>query len=198
MRYTRLKSGQKAPSFTMDDVEDRLINLADFKGKKVYLAFLRNTQCPLCNFHLYKITRICPDLRKDNLEVIVFYESKKTMFRNSTFYEDNVLKERKLIIISDPERKIYDLYGAEVDPNKATMEILKKNGRLADVEGASKIGITGNGQEEGTNAAAIPADFFLDEEGVIQYAHYGKDAGDHTDPKDIEEFARSGRVPELK
>jgi thioredoxin-dependent peroxiredoxin len=191
---TKLKITQKAPDFSTEDVLGNPINLSDLKGKRVFIAFLRNTNCPLCSLHVLKLSKIADKLKADGLEIIVFYESSKKMFTYSAFFKENVFADNKFSVISDPERKIYSLYGAEINAQKASLEAIKNAGRFAEVEEASRYGITGNGQEECTNPDAIPADFLIDENLIVQYAHYGNDAGDNIDLKLVEAFALTGKV----
>ncbi|MBC8112222.1 MAG: redoxin domain-containing protein [Verrucomicrobia bacterium] len=190
----KLKTGQIAPNFQMEDVLGKALELKQFKGKKIFMAFLRNTNCPLCNLHVFKLSKQAAHLKSLGLEILVFYESDKKMFKNSDFFKTNVLDEQKFSVISDPQRKIYNLFGAEISPEKSTMEVLKNAGRFAEVEEAAKLGITGTGVEAGTHADAIPADFLIDEDFIIQYAHYGNDAGDNINLKLVENFAQTGKV----
>lgn len=186
----KIKVGQLAPDFITEDVLGRKIQISHIKGKKKFLAFLRNTHCPLCNYHVLQISKKANYLQSLGLEIIVFYESKKTMFDGSIFFQETVFKEDKFSVVSDPERKVYDLYKAEISPEKATLEVLTAAGRIPEIEAAAKLGIVGDAIEEGTNPDAIPADFLIDEDGIIQYVHYGEDPGDHIDLTIVENFLK--------
>lgn len=190
----KLSAGAQAPKFAVEDVLGQKINLEDFKGKKIFLAFLRNTNCPLCSLHLYKLSKIAPQLKQNDMEVVVFYESNKKMFSVSTYFKETVFDKNILYIVSDPSRNIYKLYNAEINSSKNTLEVLQKAGRLAELEEAAKLGIKGKSTEEGTNADAIPCDFLIDENFKIQLAHYGNDSGDHIDLAVVEKFAKEGTV----
>ena len=190
----KLKNNQEVPNFITEDVLGNPVQLHHLKGKKIFIAFLRNTNCPLCNFHLFKLTHIADKLKENNMEVVVFYESHKKMFAYSSFFKEKVFSSNKFHIISDPERKIYDLFGTEINPAKATLEVLEKAGRFAEVQEAMQNGFSGDGQQEGTNPDAIPADFLIDENLIIQHAHYGGDAADNINLKLVENFALTGKV----
>jgi len=188
-----LQEGELAPDFQVNDVLDKPIQLSKFKGKKVFLAFLRNTHCPLCSHHVFKLCQKADYFKSLELEILVFYESEKKMFENSTFFKEIIFKDNKFSVISDPKRKIYTLYNIEVSPEKASIEALNKAGRFPEIEAAAKVGFVGDGIEEGTNPDAIPADFFIDKEGVIQYAHYGKDSGDNIELELVEAFLKEDK-----
>lgn len=185
----QLKQGQHLPEFSIEDVSGRKINSKDLQRKKVYITFLRNTACPLCSFHVFRLLKMADQLKAHNVEVLVFYESKKQVILSSPFFKDQVLKERKLIVVSDTAREVYSLFGAEVNSQKATFEILQAHGRIPKIEEAARNGFTGNGIQEDTNPDAIPADFLIDENGTIVHAHYGTDAADNISLDLVSDFA---------
>ena len=185
-----IKKGILAPDFQTVDVLGNPLRLKDYQGKKVYIAFLKNVNCAMCSLHLFNILRIIDRLKAKEMEVIVFYESAKDIFKHSYFFREQILKENKMKIISDPNRKFYTLYGAELSAKKASFENFKATpGRMEELQEAMKLGFTGNGVEPGTNPDAIPADFLLDEKLIVRSAHYGNDPGDHTSIAVIESFA---------
>lgn len=184
----KLETGQTAPNFTVQDVLGRQIQLSQVKAKKIFLAFLRNTNCPLCSHHVLKISQKADFYKSQGLEIIVFYESHKNMFKNSPFFQETVFKDDKFSVVSDPQRTVYDLYKTEISPEKSTLEVLMQAGRILEVEAATKLGITGNGIEAGTHPDAIPADFIINENMIIEYAHYGRDSGDNISLDLIEMF----------
>lgn len=189
----RLESGQITPEFTTEGLVGTPISLESLKGKKTFLAFLRNTRCPLCSWHLNKLLRIMPRLQAHNMQAIVVYESRKEMFLRSSFFKDALMRQDGLYIISDKKRELYDLFGAEISPQKATLEALQAANRLVEIAAAEKDGFTGDALEPGTHPDAIPADFLIDENLIIRYAHYGNDAGDHISLELVEAFAINRR-----
>ncbi|MBC7923024.1 MAG: redoxin family protein, partial [Ferruginibacter sp.] len=81
----KLQTGQLAPDFTAEDVLGHPVRLHDLAGKKVYLSFLRNTDCPLCSLHVVKLIKVADQLKQNGTEVIVFYESGKPVVLASDF-----------------------------------------------------------------------------------------------------------------
>lgn len=184
------KVGYFAPVFQIEDVLGNPVDLKNFLGKKVYLCFLRNTNCPMCSLHIFKLLKVVDSLKSKNMEVLVFYESSKNMFQLSHFFREQVLKYNLPQIISDPTRQIYDLYGTELSAQKASYQTLMATpGRMDLLKEAVKLGFNSDGKEAGTNPDAIPADFLLDEKLVLRYAHYGKDTGDNIALDLVQSFA---------
>ncbi|GAB4396536.1 MAG: hypothetical protein OHK0053_10820 [Microscillaceae bacterium] len=189
-----LAIGQFAPHFETEDIVGNPVRLSEMAGRKVLLSFLRNTSCPLCSLFLYKLIRRAEEWKAKGFEIVVFYESDKKMFLRSPFFVDDVLKRGCLRLVSDPQRKIYDLYQVEINLQKARLEVLEAAGRFPSVAEASKLGFQGNGEEAGTNPAAIPADFLLNEKHQLELARYGQDAGDNIPLEVIERFVLTGKA----
>ena len=184
-----LATGQKAVNFSTSDVLKNPLRLDAFRGKKVFLAFLRNTQCPICSLYVYQLLKITNTLRQNNTEMILFYESSEEQILRNPIFREKILNEKNLHVVSDPERKIYDAYGAEISPTKATMEALQAGNKMGLIQQAIELGFTGNGQEEGTHPDAVPAEFLVDERQMIVRAFYGADAADHLPLQELEAFA---------
>ncbi len=51
----QLTAGNTAIPFTAKDIDGNTINLASYKGKKVYLVFFRKAACPFCNMGLREL-----------------------------------------------------------------------------------------------------------------------------------------------
>ncbi|KOY84286.1 hypothetical protein AD998_21800 [bacterium 336/3] len=185
----KLNIGQIAPEFTTEDIMDMPVSLNAFKGKKVYISFLRNTRCPMCSLHVYKIFKKSAQLKTLNIETIIFYESDKKMFKLSDFFQKSILSEHKFSVVSDTKRIIYSLYGLEVLPPDVAHEKFIAANRQSQIAEIIKLGITGDGIEPGTNVGAMPADFLIDENQILQLVHYGKDGGDQIDLDEIIKFA---------
>ncbi|NJL15591.1 MAG: redoxin domain-containing protein [Microscillaceae bacterium] len=189
-----LTKGQFAPQFETEDILGNPLRLSELTGRKVLLSFWRNTNCPLCSLFLYKLIRQAEEWKAKGLEILVFYESDKKMFLRSPFFMNDVLKRGCLRLVSDPQRKIYDLYRVEVSPQKARLEVLEAAGRFPSVAEAGKLGFEGDGEEAGTNFAAIPADFLLNAKHQLELTRYGQDAGDNIPLEVIARFVLTGKV----
>lgn len=189
-RITRIVAGQPAPVFEAYDVLKNKVSLQQFKGRKVYLAFLRNTDCPICNYHVYRLVKLSKQWKENCMEVFIFYETKSSEIRKDSFYSEVVLGDTSLRLISDSNRITYSLYHVELNAEKATMEAMEKNGRLPIIAEARKVGFHGDGIQPDTHVEAVPAGFLLDENHIVRRAHYGEDAGDPMPLEWIDAFAK--------
>jgi peroxiredoxin len=176
----RLKTGQSAPLFSLEDVYDRKIDLSSYKNKnkKILISFFRNVACPFCNFRIHQLTKK-NEKWKDKLEMIFFLESKKEVVLRSTFHQD----VSPIPIISDEKKIMYQNYGIEKSTLKWIGTMLSSKHR-ATYNTAKEMGLGIDSGEGLINT--IPADFLLDENLNIIEAYYGKNVADHIPFETIE------------
>jgi peroxiredoxin len=89
-------------------------------------------------------------------------------------------------LLSDPEEKLYALYGLEASFAKyiapAVLPKLAKAMAKGFMPGATDGSIT-----------RVPADFLIDENGMVADAFYGRDIADHIPFERVERFMTAGR-----
>lgn len=168
----KLRSGQKAPSFIVNDIWDNTIDLSEVDSEKILLSFFRYAECPMCNLQISKIMKIKTLFKEKGIMFIAVFESPSESLKNS-------IVDRHLFdftIISDMHRELYNLYS--VNPSwLKTLRTMTIKG-LQHVYQSKKSGFKILGKTEGT-IHQIPADFLIDNKGIIQIAHYGTSIIDH-------------------
>ncbi len=104
---THLKAGMPAPLFKGTDQEGKPVDLAGFKGKKVVLYFYPKDDTPGCTAEACNLRDNYEDLLKKGFAVIgVSPDSEKSHVKFRNKYS------LPFTLISDPEKKILNLYGA--------------------------------------------------------------------------------------
>ncbi len=180
MTKTSLRVGDRAPDFSVTDVDGRKISPEDYKSKYLLVAFLRYSGCPWCNLAVHRLALEQPLLRDSKCEVLVFIQS------NSENIEKNILKRHKVTpkfpIIADPEMKLYKKYF--VNPSVSTTlkhAIQNVPAWVTAVykEGYSQTKIDGN-------AFVAPATFLIarDTQKIVRI-DYNADLYDHQSFTDI-------------
>lgn len=164
-----LKNSSPAKNFTSKDLLGNEIQLENYKGKKVMLSFYRYAGCPLCNLRLNQLINQYDDLKAENMELIAIFQSPKKSMQKYISSRHDV----PFPVIADPGRKLYKIYEVE----GSLCGLLKGMTRLKDFGSALVRGMS-PGKMEG-DIGMIPADFLINEEGIIDIAYYGKDIGDH-------------------
>lgn len=182
----KLRSGQKAPSFEAQDIYDQPISPKKYKGKKFMLSFYRNVACPFCNLRVHKLSKKREAFRAKGLEMVFVFESKPALIKKSIFHQEL----SPVPIIGDPNHDYYKKYGVEESLLK-TFGSLTRPSLYRDKKEIKAIHIPGNtADEKGTDSKVIPADFLIDENGIIQTAYYGTCINDHVPMEQIEAFLK--------
>ena len=98
-------------------------------------------------------------------------------------------------LIADPSAELYSLYGVETSVAKTQATLAHPNvHQFTDEAEAAGFKLT---PEEGSNFNRIPAEFVLDEDGIIRIAHYGPLITDHLPYETIERYAGGTQLPKL-
>ena len=109
---THLQPGQKAPTFTGIDQDEKEISLSSLKGQKVVLFFYPEDDTPTCTIQACNL--------RDNFTLL-----KKNGFTVIGISPDDVKKHQKFrekfnlpfSLLADPQHKIIDKYGVWGEKN---------------------------------------------------------------------------------
>jgi len=161
---------QTAPDFNIHDVFNNNISLSKFKGKKVYLAFMRFVGCPVCNLRLHKLLNHAPTFKQKNIEVVIIYESSAENLR--IYLNDETYP---FSFVADPENKLYNSYGVQKSFGKLLMSLFK--GMLAKVKAGEKL--FKKKPELDGKVTRMEAEFLINKNGKLVIAHYASFLGDN-------------------
>ena len=184
----KLKVGMPAPTFEFEDILGKGFSITQHKGHKIYLSFFRNVTCPFCNLRAYQMIKMVPRL-KDKIKMVFIFESKKGYLMNSSFTED--LKH--IQVLSDPEKELYHLYGAESSILKTLSSALSAKYHQ-QLKSFKDLNIEVNKEDKESDKNQIPADFLIDEEGKLAVVHYGKNVTDRLDEEVIVKYAENNET----
>ncbi|HAA22752.1 MAG TPA: alkyl hydroperoxide reductase [Cytophagales bacterium] len=188
MSRATLDINVQAPDFSLVEVFGRTITLSDYRGKRVFLGFFRHAGCPFCNLRVHALQKQHEALRELNMEMIFFFESKKRLLLTSTFHKE----VNPIPIISDPEKVWYDTYGIETSGAKSAKSHLTSFIQQAIKAKLNKLPV--HPMKEGESISTIPAEFLIDEEGVIRNLHYCNGLTDRMKMDHLYQFARKREV----
>ncbi|MBI4972141.1 MAG: thioredoxin-dependent thiol peroxidase [Candidatus Omnitrophica bacterium] len=105
-KETKLKVGQQAPEFTLQNQSEKPVSLKDFKDKWVVLYFYPKDNTPGCTIEAISFTKENPDFKKLDAEILgVSPDSCKS---HQKFIAGQKLK---ITLLSDPDKKILTTYG---------------------------------------------------------------------------------------
>jgi peroxiredoxin len=173
----RLKPETHAPSFDVIDYNGEEIAFSEYKGTKLFLSFFRYAACPFCNLRVHKMIKEYPKFEKKGLEFLAVFQSP-----SASIQEYVGKQEPPFPIVGDPGMQLYKQYGVEISYWSFTKMLF----RFKDLFNSNKKGFF-NLYPEGP-IARVPADFLINENGIIDIAYYGKDSGDHIPFKLVESW----------
>ncbi len=168
----QLQTGKPAPSVETRDVFDQTITIGGTSQHWTLISFLRNGACAMCNLRIHMMIAQYPALKNLGLEMIAIFESPVSSIRA------NVTKQNvPFALLSDPEAKLYELYGVETSQEKVALTMQMPETQVA-IQQAANLGYALI-PEEGSNFYRIPADFLIDPNGNLRIAHYANHLTDH-------------------
>lgn len=163
----KLKTGDRFPQFTFDThLRDDLSSTDVLNGKTVFWV-LRYIGCTVCRYDVHLIAQRYQEFKEKGAQVFVVMQSDKKHVRDDLSKDDVKLPFE---IIIDPKQKIYELLDIRPAETKEEMlgdglEQLREKGAAAREAGFVHGDYEGNEQQ-------LPALFIVNEDGVVEYAHY--------------------------
>lgn len=102
MGITKPRTERAAPNFSLQDINGKLVNLEDFRGKPILLNFWA-TWCEACKEELPSMQRLYDTLSSQGVEVVAIAIDRKNFDRIK-----NYAKEYKLTfpVLWDPDQKV--------------------------------------------------------------------------------------------
>ena len=108
----KLKSGDKAPNFTLPIALDKHINLKEYIGTNIVLFFYPKDDTPGCTKEAIGFSEHISIL--EDLNTVVIGISKDTIAKHKKFKEKHSLK---VLLASDYEQDVCEKYGVWVEKN---------------------------------------------------------------------------------
>ena len=177
----KIKKGD-TPELKLKKMDGSDFDLNNFKGKKVYLKYMRFASCMFCNLEVNHLKNKHNEFGKDFEIVLVFHSSVE--FLNKQMKKHGPLP---FTVLADPDYSYYKKYEIERSMGKLMNAFIFKFPKAISAMFKGYIPIKLGGYLD-----IATADFFLDRDGVVINAKYSeKDAFDGFDFSAIKEFSLS-------
>jgi peroxiredoxin len=176
-----MKQGDKALLADQKDIYGRSISIEKYQGRKVLLSFLRTAACPFCNLRVHGIIKKQAEWEyKDIVTIAVFASPASEILKYAG------KQNPPFTIIADPTESLYIKYGI-------THSLLGKLKAMIRFNEIMQIMSRGFFNVKSLfEKTVMPADFLIDEGGIIVNTYYGKDFGDHIPFTQIDAWLNSG------
>lgn len=166
----KLTKGDKIESFIYNTAFEANKSFAEkVNHKKTFVIFSRYYGCPLCQMDLHHIKQRYAEFEAKGTQVVVLLQSDPKLLKEKLGDKDAFPFE----IICDPKREIYKMYNMNTADD---MFDLGGGNTIPKVMQSMQEGYV-HGEYEGEEAQ-LPAIALINEDMVIQYAHYAKDLAD--------------------
>lgn len=172
---TRKRVGDVVEPFTLETLSHGTIDVP--AGAFTHLQFRRFAGCPVCNLHLRSFARGVNELKAANVHTIAFFSSDREAMLP---YQGDL----PFSVVPDPTRRWYGVFGVE----NSGLSMVHPSAMWAAFKGMAAV--RSNPLQKGEHDG-LPADFLLDERGVIVAVKYGSHANDQWSLDEVIALARS-------
>ena len=178
--------GDPAVHLILPALDGKLFDTGSLAGRPWMLSFFRFASCPFCNLRMHELVTRHKEL-PDNFAIVAVFDSPL----------DNLQKHADkhhapFAILADEDNRFYRKYGIEHSIAGLLKGMILRMPRLLYamfVRGYLPLTIKGR-------MTTMPADFLIDEQGIIRVSHYGRDEGDHLAFEQVMEFAMQPKPSE--
>lgn len=178
MPPNRLLIGSVAPAFVAQSSQGERVTLAQWRGRKIWLAFFRHVACPLCTLRIREMRDRFEPALGQRLQILAVFQSPR---QNFTRRGADIQKHAWFPLLSDPTEALYALYHLDAD----WRGFFSKEAVAGFVKAASE-GLLPGGWDG--SVGRIPADFLIDGDGIIRDVFYGKNVNDHIPFERVDRF----------
>ena len=116
-----------APAFQLADLNDKIVSLSDYKGKKAVILFFWTTWCPYCRAELKTLNAKSADLAKASV-VLLAVNVGETKDKAANFVKSRNLSFEILLDKDSQVTELYDLLGVP------TYFVINKSGEVVSTE----------------------------------------------------------------
>jgi peroxiredoxin len=165
-----LKTGGRAPKFTLPDTHGRLVSSADLLARgPLVLTFYRGIWCPYCNMDLQAIEAAADEIRALGASLVAI--SPQTAPNRRKSEREN---ELSFPILSDHGNAVADEFGLRYRLPDELIAVYKGFGNDLTI---------GNGEDSWT--LPMPARYVIGTDGVVAYAEVNPDYTRRPDPSEL-------------
>jgi len=177
----KLEIGSMVPDVVLHSIDGEIFNLDQLNGRSFMLSFFRFASCPFCNLRVHELGKRYDEFG-DNFTIVAIFDSP---------LDNLILHSRKhhspFTILADEDNKYFKRFGIEYSFLGVIKGSIFRFPTLlkAMLRGYLPLRIKGKW-------TTMPADFLVDQAGIIKQAYYGNDEGDHLLFDEVKNFSHGG------
>lgn len=178
------KVGDKVSNIRLTALDGKLFDMTSLKGRPFMVSFFRFASCPFCNLRMHELVSRFNELG-GQFTVVAIFDSPLDNLREHADRHHSPFP-----VLADERGHYYLHYGIEHSiAGLLKGMIFRMHTMLYAMFAKGYVPLKIKG-----SMTTMPADFLVDESGVIRRAYYGKDEGDHLPFDEIKQFSARSRA----
>ncbi|NOR68857.1 MAG: redoxin domain-containing protein [Methylomarinum sp.] len=175
------KIGDKITELNLPAVDGIQFNLEQVQGKRFMVSFMRFAACPFCQLRIHQLQSRWQELGENFTVIAVFDSSLQNLRKHAEKHE------APFFILADESGTYYQQFAIK----HSVLGMLK--GMIFKMPTLLYAMLVKRYFPSSINGSmtTLPADFLVDENGVIVTIYHGKDSGDHMPFEQLKEFSRA-------
>ena len=171
--------GDNITELSLPCIDGRQFTLDQVQGKRYMLSFMRFAACPFCQLRIHRLISHWQEL-DENFTVIAVFDS--TLENLQKHADKNVAP---FPILADEHTLYYQKFAVKQSISGMFKAMFFRMPTLL----YAMIGKRYFPSSIKGKVTTLPADFLVDENGIIDSIYYGKDSGDHLPFNRVKAFA---------
>lgn len=172
-----IRVGDPVIDIKLPTLDGGMFDLRSMSDVPFMITFFRFASCPFCNLRIKDLIKLHDEMKGEFNHIAIFESPLKTM------QSHKMRLVAPFPVLSDPERVYYKKYGVRRSVGGMIKGMTLRSPRLF------KGMLMGNLPTEiSSSYLTMPANFLIDENGIIQFVHYGRDEGDHMPIHKVKDF----------
>lgn len=182
----RRQPGEAVGPLQLPAIDGTLFDAQQLRGRRFMLSFFRYAACPFCNLRVHELVERFGEFGGDFTVAAVFDSPLPNLRR----YADR--HQAPFPVLADEDNVCYRAFGIERSVGGVLKAaVLRFPSVLDGVFAKGYLPTAFRGRLD-----TLPADFLVDEQGIIRLTYYGRDIGDHLPFEQVKTFAQNGSLQE--
>ncbi len=182
----KLSPGEPFRAFRLPAIDGAEFDSASLEGQRFMLSFFRFASCPFCNMRVHALTQRFQELGEGFGLVAIFDSPLGNLQRHAARHA------APFPILADEHGESYREYAIERSLGGVLKGMVLRAPTLLKAMSKGYLPTSLKG-----SMTTMPADFLVDERGLVRVAHYGRDEGDHLPFEVVQAFALESNSSEL-
>ena len=175
----KLKQNIPVPELKGTDIYGHSFYMRDLRGNKIFLTLYRTAACPFCNIRVHEVQKRSEEWKaKGVITIGIFASTQEALMKYAGAQQPN------FTFLANSHFLLYDVFGIK----KARVGMYKSVLRVGTL--FTSMTMRFFTMKTLGDSPILPADFLINENGVVERAYYGEDFGDHLPLDEVDKWTK--------